>query len=214
MPFVLGWNALFGRTDKVPGLLFVGTSFFYFCFIPLIPLGSYIVRYEDDDWFGGFKGVPIGFSFKSVLYGWGRVAAVLAIAYTLFHFYFAYFSYHPGISTIWGPNATHWSISPGWSGVLTIFLSLLAFWVMHVTSRASARWSWRGEPDRRLSSRAKRRPSGANEMLGGARILLKSLFIGPVNWRLALLASIVALGGAMSEVIPSRRSRRRLSASC
>ncbi len=82
MPFVLGWNALFGRTDKVPGLLFVGTSFFYFCFIPLIPLGSYIVRYEDDDWFGGFKGVPIGISIKSVLFAWMRAAAVIAILFS------------------------------------------------------------------------------------------------------------------------------------
>lgn len=133
--FICGWNALFGRTDKVHGVFFVGTSFFHLFFIPLIPLGSYVVRNEDDDWFGGFKGVPIGFNIKSVIYGWGRAAAIIAILVILWRFFLIYFNYSP---SSWQPGTTPWDFSPGWSGILGIAFSVLALWVMRVTSVASS----------------------------------------------------------------------------
>jgi hypothetical protein len=139
MPIVLGWNALFGRTDKVPGLFFVGTSFFYFCFIPLIPLGSYIVRYEDDDWFGGFKGVPIGFNVKSVLYGWLRTAAVLTIIIVTSQFIVGWWNgprehleYVDGQPIKWEALDL-----PGWNGIMMIAAALIALWVLRATSVAS-----------------------------------------------------------------------------
>ncbi len=127
MPFVLGWNALFGRTDKVPGLLFVGTSFFYFCFIPLIPLGSYIVRYEDDYWFGGFKGVPIGISIKSVLFAWIRAAAVVAILFSTWKFICDYVV-----------HILYWGGGFGWQDFAAMSLGLAALWILRVASVASS----------------------------------------------------------------------------
>jgi hypothetical protein len=61
---------LFGKVDKVPMLGHVATSFFYLQFVPLIPLGSYLVL-ED-----GQGSIGVGFSFKSLLIAWLRTALV------------------------------------------------------------------------------------------------------------------------------------------
>jgi hypothetical protein len=44
------------------------------------------VRYEDDHYFNGFKGVRIGFNLKSVLYAYARFVAVYAIGLMLITF--------------------------------------------------------------------------------------------------------------------------------
>ncbi len=61
---------LYGKVDKVPMLGHVATSFFYIQFLPLIPLGSYLVL-ED-----GRGQISVGFSFKSLLIAWLRTAMV------------------------------------------------------------------------------------------------------------------------------------------
>ena len=131
---IIGWNALFGRTDKVDGLFYVGTSFFHIFFIPLIPLGSYIVRKEDDNWLAGFKGVSIGWSIKSVLYAWARAAAVVTILVEVWKFLIGWWS---GPSYVDGRGMVGDLDVPGWTGVLIIAGCLIALWVMRVTSVAS-----------------------------------------------------------------------------
>jgi hypothetical protein len=64
---------LYGKVDQVPGLLHVGTQFFHLNFVPLVPMGSYVVlegRPASDD----TPGVPIEWSRKSVFFGWLRAA--------------------------------------------------------------------------------------------------------------------------------------------
>lgn len=61
---------LFGKVDKVPMLGHVATSFFYLQFVPLVPLGSYLVL-ED-----GQEQISVGFSLKSLLIAWLRTAMV------------------------------------------------------------------------------------------------------------------------------------------
>src|SRR5262245_22763382 len=61
---------MYGKVDKVPMLGHVATSFFYLQFVPLIPLGSYLVL-ED-----GQGSIGVGFSFKSLLVAWLRTALV------------------------------------------------------------------------------------------------------------------------------------------
>jgi hypothetical protein len=61
---------LYGKVDRVPMLGHVATSFFYLQFVPLIPLGSYLVL-ED-----GQGSISVGFSFKSLLVTWLRTALV------------------------------------------------------------------------------------------------------------------------------------------
>jgi hypothetical protein len=63
----------YGKVDKVPMLGHVATSFFYIQFVPLIPLGSYLVL-ED-----GQGSLSVGFSFKSLLVAWLRTALVFGI---------------------------------------------------------------------------------------------------------------------------------------
>lgn len=60
----------YGKVDRVPMLGHVATSFFYLQFVPLIPLGSYLVLD------GGQGSISVGFSFKSLLVAWLRTAMV------------------------------------------------------------------------------------------------------------------------------------------
>jgi hypothetical protein len=62
---------MFGKVDQVPMLGHVATSFLYVQFVPIIPLGSYLVL-ED-----GQSAVSVGFSPKSVLVAWTRAALVV-----------------------------------------------------------------------------------------------------------------------------------------
>jgi hypothetical protein len=66
---------LYGKVDQIPGLFYVGTKFFYFQFIPLFPVRSYLVFVGHED-----RGVPIGLSWKSVLFAYLRVIFVLIAA--------------------------------------------------------------------------------------------------------------------------------------
>ncbi len=64
----------YGKVDKVPMLGHVATSFFYIQFVPMIPLGSYLVLEN------GQGSVGVGFSFKSLLVAWLRTALVFCAA--------------------------------------------------------------------------------------------------------------------------------------
>jgi len=67
---------LYGKVDQVPGLFYVATQFLYVQFVPLIPLGSYLVM-DQARRRKGFSGCKIGLSGKSVLFAWGRLALLL-----------------------------------------------------------------------------------------------------------------------------------------
>ena len=64
-------SQFYGKVDKVPMLGHVATSFFYVQFVPLIPLGSYLVLEN------GQGSLSVGFSFKSLLVAWLRTALVI-----------------------------------------------------------------------------------------------------------------------------------------
>jgi hypothetical protein len=72
---------MYGKVDQVPGLFYVGTQFFYLQFVPLIPVGSYLV-FEGSEKDDRFHGVKIGLSGKSVLFAYGRLAAFVGAAAT------------------------------------------------------------------------------------------------------------------------------------
>jgi hypothetical protein len=64
-------SQFYGKVDKVPMLGHVATSFFYVQFVPLIPLGSYLVLEN------GQGSLSVGFSVKSLLVAWLRTALVI-----------------------------------------------------------------------------------------------------------------------------------------
>jgi len=73
---IIIWGSrLYGKTDEVPGLLHVATKFGHLWYLPLIPMGSFVVFDAVKE---GWQGVPIGLSFKSMLLGWLRVGTVVA----------------------------------------------------------------------------------------------------------------------------------------
>ena len=78
------WGSRFyGKVDAVPGLFYIVTRFGHLWFIPLIPMGTYLILDEE----GEERGLEISFSFKSMLLGWLRGACVMA---TLFLFIIAF----------------------------------------------------------------------------------------------------------------------------
>jgi hypothetical protein len=75
-------TTVYGKSDIVPGLFYVGTKFFHFYSFPLLPLGS-VLAYENSkyaDWMMAFFSIDrvcvskdIPFNRKSLLFAIGRV---------------------------------------------------------------------------------------------------------------------------------------------
>src|SRR5262245_47840413 len=71
---IVVWGTrLYGKVDRVPGLFYVSTHFFYAQFIPLFPTSSYLIL-DGTEGSQGFQGVKIPMSGKSVLVGYLRAA--------------------------------------------------------------------------------------------------------------------------------------------
>src|SRR5262245_8512037 len=67
----------YGRTDEVPSLFYVITRFGHLWYLPLIPLGSYVLIEGQLDAEGNPRGIAIPFSFKSFLLGWLRAGTLV-----------------------------------------------------------------------------------------------------------------------------------------
>jgi hypothetical protein len=70
-----------GKVDAVPKVGHVATRFFHLYYVPLIPVGTFLVTDERDD---EFSGLPLPWSFKSIIVGWLRTAAFVAFAPAIF----------------------------------------------------------------------------------------------------------------------------------
>jgi hypothetical protein len=64
---------MYGKVDHVPGLFHVGTRFFHVWFIPLIPVGSFLMLDNKQN-----QGMAIGLSGKSVLFAYLRLGLFIA----------------------------------------------------------------------------------------------------------------------------------------
>jgi hypothetical protein len=74
-------SRLYGKVDVVPGLFHVETKFGHLWYIPLIPLGTYLILNKQA---GQWHGVSIPFSFKSLLFAWLRAGLVAAMITGIF----------------------------------------------------------------------------------------------------------------------------------
>ena len=80
---IIVWGSrLYGKVDEVPGMFYVATKFAHLWYIPLIPLGTHLILGEDDD--GGWEGVKIPFSIKSLFVAWARTGLVIFSLWCLF----------------------------------------------------------------------------------------------------------------------------------
>ena len=72
--YAVSWGTrLFGKVDAVPGRYHVATRCWTFCYLPLVPRGTYLVLSERATGLTThFQGVPIRFSGKSLLMAWWR----------------------------------------------------------------------------------------------------------------------------------------------
>ncbi len=74
---ILIWGQkLYGKCERVPGEFYVATKFFHLWYIPLIPLGSWVVL-EGSEVDDGWSGTSTPLSWRSVLMGYARAAFVL-----------------------------------------------------------------------------------------------------------------------------------------
>ena len=72
--FLIG-SRLFGKVDVVPGAFHVATRFWHVNFLPLIPVGSFVVLP------GGARGFELGaIRWGSATMAWARAALVLCAA--------------------------------------------------------------------------------------------------------------------------------------
>lgn len=68
---IIVWGSgLYGDVDAIPGIGNVATNFGHLYYLPLIPTGSHFILEQSSD---GWRGVPIGWSIKSILMAWLRV---------------------------------------------------------------------------------------------------------------------------------------------
>jgi hypothetical protein len=65
---------MYGKTDEVPGLFHVATRFGHLWFLPLIPVGSYVIVKKTEE---GWRGVRIPVSVKSLVLAWLRTACLI-----------------------------------------------------------------------------------------------------------------------------------------
>jgi hypothetical protein len=77
-------SQLYGSMDRIPGLCYVATKFDHVCFLPLLPVGSYIV-WEGSEHEQGFQGKRVALSWKSMLIGYyrGWVGALAVFLFAL-----------------------------------------------------------------------------------------------------------------------------------
>ncbi|MFO1092649.1 MAG: hypothetical protein U0992_04940 [Planctomycetaceae bacterium] len=72
MGAVVFGQRLCGQVDRISGLCYVSTQFWHIDYVPLIPLRSYVIAEGSEDGEGGFRGVQIRMSPKSVIAGYLR----------------------------------------------------------------------------------------------------------------------------------------------
>ena len=70
---ILAGKRLYGPHDHVPGLGHVRTLFVHIWWIPLLPMGTYLVLGEDTD----APAVKLPFSFKALAFAYARVGLFL-----------------------------------------------------------------------------------------------------------------------------------------
>lgn len=74
---ILIWGQrLYGKCERVPGEFYVATKFFHLWYIPLIPLGSWVVI-EGSDTEDGWSGTPLSVVAKSVIFAYLRALLVV-----------------------------------------------------------------------------------------------------------------------------------------
>jgi hypothetical protein len=79
---VIIWGVRFaGKVDAVPQVGHVATRFFHLYYVPLIPVGTFLVTDERED---AFSGLPLPWSFKSIVVGWLRTAGFVAFLPAVF----------------------------------------------------------------------------------------------------------------------------------
>ena len=132
MIYVVG-SRLYGKCDEVKGLFHVATKFGHFDYIPLIPMGSWLVFEKTGN---GWRGVRIPLSFKSILIAWARCIAIVAVVAGAIVTFTGYEEFHRGrVTTTEGALGI---IVPGTITALSLAFLILSPYLTGI-GRASAR---------------------------------------------------------------------------
>ena len=110
-------TSLFGRVDEVPKHCYVATAFLHLYGFPLIPIRTYVVRWDD---FPENFGRPIPFSGKSILVAWFRallIAVPIIAAVSAFALY--------GDRSV---GARNWRHGSAIASIVTLVLLAISYW--------------------------------------------------------------------------------------
>jgi hypothetical protein len=77
--WVIYGQDIYGSIDRVPGFFRIGTRFYHVYYVPLIPIGTFVVLQQQGK---HFRGIQIPLNAKSVMlaYGVGLLAAIWVFA--------------------------------------------------------------------------------------------------------------------------------------
>jgi hypothetical protein len=131
MIYIVG-SRLYGKCDEVKGVFHVATRFGHFDYIPLIPMGSWLVFEKTGN---GWRGVRIPLSFKSIFIAWARCIAILAVVIGAIVTFTGYEEFHRGRATA---DAALGIIVPGTITALSLAFLILSPYLTGI-GRASAR---------------------------------------------------------------------------
>jgi len=111
-----------GKVDAVPRVGHVATRFFHLYWIPLIPVGTFLVTEEKDD---DFKGFPLPLNGKSIFIGWLRTIGWVGLAAAVIAAFMAI-----------GEKQYGWAGAAAAAGVIAAGM-LLALYRLTIFTRAS-----------------------------------------------------------------------------
>jgi hypothetical protein len=76
--FLIAGTRACGKVDEVPGLFHVTTRFVHLYYVPLIPVGSFLLQPADER--HGRPGEPLGLNAKSIAFAYLRTGLAFATA--------------------------------------------------------------------------------------------------------------------------------------
>jgi len=124
---ILFGTILLGRVDETSAGQFVATSFFHICFIPIIPLNSYIVTRQR--WMN-WEGIKIRYYRKSLIIGYLRGTCAVGVFFLILGL--VYLLQHRDNSSV-----TEEDLMGAWAGIIGGSVGLVTMLVSYALPQIS-----------------------------------------------------------------------------
>lgn len=92
----------YGRTDVVPRVLYVATKFVCIRFVPIVPLGSYVIAWDDDK---AERAVRVKLNWRSIFVAWLRTVLMVGSLFAVVYFGYLLLTGTTQLASVWLPAA-------------------------------------------------------------------------------------------------------------